>query len=63
VLFTYYDRLGREINVASTCSADPTQPICVALAKTVRVSITVPFSGRPSGSLALSSTAAFRNNR
>lgn len=60
-LFTYFDRLGKEIPIATPCTNSPTAP-CVAQARAVLITLHASYQGQ-SGSLKLTSFASLRNNR
>lgn len=61
--FRYFDRLGKEIAIATTCSPDPSQPACVLKAKSVRITLKLTHFRRTGQPIELSTFAALRNSR
>lgn len=61
--FRYFDRLGNEIAIATTCSPDPSQPACVLKARSVKISLKLTHFRRTAEPIDLSTFAALRNSR
>lgn len=61
--FRYFDRLGNEIAIATTCSPDPAQPPCVLKSKSVKITLKLTHFRRTGAPIDLSTFAALRNSR
>lgn len=61
--FRYFDRLGNEIAVTTTCSPDPSQPACVLKSKSVKITLKLTHFRRTAQPIELSTFAALRNSR
>ena len=61
--FQYFDRLGKQISLATACTNSPTTA-CVKEARSIKVRVLVTFNNQPgTQTLDLSSVASLRNSR